>query len=940
MKKRLICLCALALVLVCVFVLPATAEAATEGNYTYSVTDGKATVTGYTGEDSEVIIPSTLGGYPVTAIGNSAFSECYEPISVVIPEGVVTIGNSAFDSCYRLASVTIPEGVTTIGRNAFQFCEKLTAVELPDSVRSIGAWAFSCCSITSVTIPDGVTVIDESTFQSCTKLTEVIIPASVKTIGEYAFTECFGLTSLTVPSGVKTIGDYAFYQCGVTDVTIAGNVTKMGIGVFEGCDNLEKATIGNGLTVIGENMFRDCDKLTVVSFGKNLKTIGACAFAGCDGLTSVAFTDSVTTIRGSAFRDCTKLTKVTLGAGVTAIGEFAFEGCEKLTSFSVSQNNTKFTTDSKSVLYDKKKTRIVAVPKGISGSYTIAGTVTTIGDAAFLNCNKLTAVTIPSGVTAIGEQAFAGCSGLLSVSIPGKVTTIGNEAFGFCGGLTVVTIPNSVKTIGDRAFYNCSKLAAVSIGSKVTTIGSSAFRGCALTEVTIPNSVTSIGAYAFFECKKLVYVTIGTGVKHVYGNAFRYYYGANTKYKVYYAGSSSQWYDIDIADGSEQLTMAKIKFKHTHKFKSGKCTGCDIQPVVAKITAQPKSVATNSGATAKFTVKASGMGLKYQWYYAKKGASSFKKISGATGATYSVKVSSSVSGRKYYCLVTDQYNKSVKSSTVTLTLKTVAKITTQPKGLTVISGKTAKLTVKAVGDGAKYAWYYMKPGATGYTKSSVTATTFSVKMSGAWDNAKVYCVVADKYGNTVKSSVVTIKMPAQPKVTTQPKSVTQVSGKTVKFSVKASGEGLKYQWYYTKKGSSSFKKLSGKTSATYSVKVSSSVSGRKYYCLVTDKYGQTVKSSAVTLTLKTVAKITTQPKSVTVKNGSTAKVTIKAAGDGLTYTWYYLKPGATKYAKSSIATNVFSVKMAAAWKNAKVYCVIADKYGNTVKSSVVTLKMK
>ena len=53
-----------------------------------------------------------------------------------------------------------------------------------------------------------------------------------------------------------------------------------------------------------------------------------------------------------------------------------------------------------------------------------------------------------------------------------------------------------------------------------------------------------------------------------------------------------------------------------------------------------------------------------------------------------------------------------------------------------------------------------------------------------------------------------------------------------------------------------------------------------------------------------------------------------------------MKAGETKYTKSSVTSATFSVKMAAAWKNAKVYCVIADKYGNTVKSKVVTMKMK
>lgn len=841
----------MALVLVCVFVLPATVQADTEGDYTYTVEAGKVTITDYIGAGGDVIIPSTLGGYPVTAIGERAFSYCSSLTSVIIPDGVTKIADYMFYECLNLTSVTIPGSVTAIGEGAFYECDGLTAFTIPDTVKTLGNSAFYGCSkLAEITIGNGVTSTGEETFYSCTELKNVVFGSELAKIGTYAFADCISLSSVKIPGTVTAIGDCAFYSC----------------------TGLTKATIGN-----------------------KVSKIGAYAFAECTGLTTVSIGDSVATI-----------------------GEDVFSGCKKLVTISVSPKNTKYTSDTKGVLFNKAKTKLIQAPAGISGGYTI-----------------------PSSVTTIGDQAFTCCFGLTSVTIPGKVTTIGEGAFEFCTGLTAVTIPNSVKTIGDRAFYNCSKLAAVSIGSKVTTIGSSAFRGCALTEVTIPNSVTSIGSYAFSGCKKLAYVTLGSGVKKIGSGAFDTgNYSQSNQYKVYYAGSANKlWNEVDTGNNYQLLT-SKIKYNHTHKFKSGKCTGCDFQPVVAKITAQPKSVATNSGATAKFTVKASGMGLKYQWYYAKKGSSSFKKISGATGATYSVKVSSSVSGRKYYCLVTDQYNKSVKSSTVTLTLKTVAKITTQPKGLTVISGKTAKLTVKAVGDGAKYAWYYMKPGATEYTKSSVTATTFSVKMSGAWDNAKVYCVVADKYGNTVKSSVVTIKMPAQPKVTTQPKSVTQVSGKTVKFTVKASGEGLKYQWYYAKKGSNSFKKLSGKTSTTYSVKVSSSVNGRKYYCLVTDKYGQTVKSSVVTLTLKTVAKITTQPKSVTVKSGKTAKVTIKAVGDELKYTWYYLKPGATKYAKSSITKNVFSVKMAAAWKNAKVYCVIADKYGNTVKSKVVTLKMK
>ena len=69
-------------------------------------------------------------------------------------------------------------------------------------------------------------------------------------------------------------------------------------------------------------------------------------------------------------------------------------------------------------------------------------------------------------------------------------------------------------------------------------------------------------------------------------------------------------------------------------------------------------------------------------------------------------------------------------------------------------------------------------------------------------------------------------------------------------------------------------------------------------------------------------------------------MTIKAEGDGLTYTWYYQLSGQTKFQKASATGNAFSVTMSAKYKNAKAYCVIADQYGNSVKSKTVTLKMK
>ena len=285
-----------------------------------------------------------------------------------------------------------------------------------------------------------------------------------------------------------------------------------------------------------------------------------------------------------------------------------------------------------------------------------------------------------------------------------------------------------------------------------------------------------------------------------------------------------------------------------HSYKSGVCTRCKHKPTGAKITTQPVNVAVKSGKTATVSIKATGSGLKYQWYYAKKGSSKYTKDS-ATSASYSVKMSSSVNGRKVYCVITDKYGNSVKTNEVTLYKGTAAKIKTQPKGVTVASGKTGSITIKASGSGLSYTWYAKNKGASSFTKVGKSSKTYSFKMTDKMDGAQVYCVVKDKYGITVKSAVVTIKLAPKAKITTQPKDVTVAKGKTAKVTLKATGDGLKYTWYYAKSGSSKFKKASGK-SATYSVKMSASVNGYRVYCVVSDKYGNTVKSNVVTLKMK------------------------------------------------------------------------------------------
>ena len=193
----------------------------------------------------DLTIPSTLGGYPVTSIGDSAFEGCSSLTSVVIPEGVTSIGGRAFWGCSSLTSVIIPEDVTWIKSGAFQYCSLLTSVVIPEGVTVIGGYSFEgCSSLTSVVIPEGVTMIDDYTFNGCSSLTSVVIPEGVTVIDNYAFQNCSSLTSVVIPESVTSIGGSA----------------------FRGCSSLTSVVIPEGVTSIGGSAFRDCQSLTSIQF--------------------------------------------------------------------------------------------------------------------------------------------------------------------------------------------------------------------------------------------------------------------------------------------------------------------------------------------------------------------------------------------------------------------------------------------------------------------------------------------------------------------------------------------------------------------------------------------------------------------------------------------------------------------------------------------------
>lgn len=368
----------------------------------------------------DITIPATLGGHPVTGLGESSFftehfdSPLYDIYhtkiqSVTIPENVTSIGRAAFLNCTGLTSLTIKGVATSIGPIAFSSCTSLTSLSLVGSFQTIGERAFvTCNSLTSLSLTCDVQKIDDYAFANCTSLTSLSLTGDIQKIGDYAFYYCPSLKTVTLPKSLTSIGSHAFASCTILgslgSIEIPGTVTEIGDFAFSN-SGLTSVKIDEGVQSTGTRMFYDCGHLTTVTFPESLTTIANGSFAFCPNLNHVNIPARVTCIGDSAFSNCTSLSEITLQDGVK-----------------------------------------------------------TIGADAFLSCKELTSITLPDSVTDIGKEAFQYCTDLKSITIPKNVTTIEPDTFYWCSSLKDITLPAGLTSFqDDLSFCPAGRIRATDI---------------------------------------------------------------------------------------------------------------------------------------------------------------------------------------------------------------------------------------------------------------------------------------------------------------------------------------------------------------------------------------------------------------------------------------------------------------------------------------------
>lgn len=204
--------------------------------------DGGVELVFYNGSDTNVTIPNTIGGKPITAIGDGAFSSKGNVESVTLPSTVQTIGSLAFEDT-SITYIHIPAATTSVGGRAFPHGTHIELEEgnnslalyddgslysadgkklmyvgaedndyrFPDGVEEIGECAFYQSKLTKISFPEGIKIISEKAFCNSYELTSFIFPDSLTEIRANAFSSNKSeYISIILPYNTQYVGENAF----------------------------------------------------------------------------------------------------------------------------------------------------------------------------------------------------------------------------------------------------------------------------------------------------------------------------------------------------------------------------------------------------------------------------------------------------------------------------------------------------------------------------------------------------------------------------------------------------------------------------------------------------------------------------------------------------------------------------------------------------------
>lgn len=432
-------------------------------------------VSGLSGSDITVEIPSEVNGITVTEIGKDVFKDNKNVGRLIIPDSVTKLGYRMCSGCTALSEVRLPAGLTVIPDEAFDGCSSLRTVNFPDTLKEIRSDAF--CG---------------------TDLTEFIAPDSLTNVWSYAFKDCAALSAVELKN-VRSVGDGAFGNCtALRSIRLSDKMTELSDHIFDGCSSLADIDMPDNPIAVSFSMFNGTAYYNEPSNWENgvLYVDGYLIAVSKDfaPLTEYTVKDGTIVIADDAFSGVgysSKLKKITLPTSLYRIGQYAFS---KL--FSLTEINIPDTV--RSIGYGAfSGTGYDADTNYINGGLYIGNWLVAVNNVA------MTSFTVQEGTVGVADgkdtSLFPTRAQKITVlELPSSLRYIGSRSFARLR-ITELRLPSELQTLGNGAFASCSALNTVNLGdcSGLESIGEKAFSEAAISEITIPESVVSVGELVF-----------------------------------------------------------------------------------------------------------------------------------------------------------------------------------------------------------------------------------------------------------------------------------------------------------------------------------------------------------------------------------------------------------------------------------------------------------
>ena len=813
--------------------------------------------------------------------------------SATIESGRKSISDYMFYCCSELSSVSIPNSITSIGCDAFSGCSSLTSIVIPDSVNFIDMYAFYNSGIETIAIPSGVSTLEPWTFCNCNNLTSVTLPETLEVLYDVAFLNSNSLTDVYFEGTREQwenieIPDYEY--------TIDELFEGITVHYARSATLLANGTVNEYYPYTWEYYDNDVLKFYPTSSSSfifdinNLSTYVQNHFSGntkvvldLSNVVTYSYNPVGISIYGNNYQ--TKNITIT-GSKMDKFNSFSFYNFQSLQTVKIDN------CPSLSYLrVEKCGCSTIDLFKGANAiDYCVKEcqnlTIVQIPDYAtkldIRECNNVKQIAVSENTKTIHAEDLPA---LTSFDIPDTI----NDLYFRNVGLTGIVIPNNDANIR----INTATLENATIEPGKTVLNQSMFGSCTnLTEISIPDSVTKIDHSAFWDCTSLTSIELPDSLNYIgFGTFF------NTGFDSF-----------TIPDGVSSINYCAF----------ASCDNLSAVTIPATVTIIDDRAFVGSASLKDIYFD----GTRDQWEsitvtHVRNEDNPFSSVGTSDMSIYDV-----------FEGVTVHFTGSL--------------IETQPEDYTGPIGSTAKFTVVANGEGLKYQWQVLKNGT--WTNCSINdgakKATLSLEAKDSRNGSKYHCIVTDTNGKTETSDEVTLTVVTPLAITTQPEDYSGPVGDYAVFNVSAEGEGLKYQWQVLKNGTwTNCSVNDGAKTDTLTLLIKDSRGGSKYQCVVTDKYGETLTSDEVTLTVKKPLAITSQPTDFSGAPGETAKFIVEAEGDGLKYQWQVWKNGAWTNCSvnDGAKTNTLSLEIKESRNGCRYHCIVSDKSGASVTSDEVTL---